>query len=145
MRYGTLAGIVLMAAAVVNCSDSLEPTSLIGTWDATELRFTNLANASQSVDVIGDEDGAFTLVLSANGAYEITVTLPDEDPDVTTGTWVYTDLDGLTLTETGDVDGTDISVSLSGDTMTISSTDGIIFDFGDGDVNVRLQGTLVRR
>ena len=145
MRYGTLAGIVLMAAAVVNCSDSLEPNSLIGTWDATELRFTNLANASQSVDVIGDEDGAFTLVLSANGAYEITVTLPDEDPDVTTGTWVYTDLDGLTLTETGDVDGTDISVSLSGDTMTISSTDGVTFDFGDGDVNVRLQGTLVRR
>lgn len=144
MRYWALAGIAVLAATAANCGDSVSPETLVGTWDATELRFTNLANASQSIDIV-DLGGTFTITLSANGAYQATITAPGMDPDVTSGTWVYTDLDGLTLTETGETDGTDINVSLSGDTMTIVSTDGITFDFGAGDVNVRLDGTLVRR
>ncbi|KPK00962.1 MAG: hypothetical protein AMS20_14525 [Gemmatimonas sp. SG8_28] len=144
MRYWALAGVAVLAATAANCGDSIEPESLVGTWDATELRFTNLANASETTDIV-DMGGSFTITLSANGAYQATITAPAMDPDVTSGTWAYTDLDGLTLTETGEIDGTDISVNLSGDTMTISSTDGITFDFGDGDVAVRLNGTLVRR
>ncbi|MBE0591882.1 MAG: lipocalin family protein [Gemmatimonadales bacterium] len=144
MRYWNLAGMVALAATLANCGDSVSPESLVGTWDATELRFTNLANASQSVELVAG-GGSFTITLSANDTYQATIMVPGADPDVTSGTWVYTDLDGLTLTETGQAVGTDIDVTLSGDTMTITSTDGITFDFGAGDVPVRLNGTLARR
>jgi len=143
MRYWALAGIAVMAATLADCGDTVAPESLVGTWDATELRFTNLANASQSVEIIG-LGGNFVITLSVGGTYGMTFTAPGVPSDVTTGTWVYTDLDGLTLTETGG-DATDLNVSLSGNTMTISSTDGITFDFGGGDVSARLDGTLVRR
>jgi len=143
MRHWVLAGIAATTVALANCSDSIAPETLIGTWDATELRFTNLANSSQSIEIIG-LGGNFVITLSVGGTYGATLTAPGVPADVTTGTWVYTDLDGLTLTETGG-DATDINVSLSGNTMTISSTDGITFDFGAGEVSARLDGTLVRR
>jgi len=144
MRHLTAVGIAVAVATLAGCGESLEPTSLVGTWDATVLRFTNLANQSQSVEVIAG-GGSLIITLSANSSYQATITIPGQNPEVTSGTWVYTDLDGLTLTETGEVDGTDFNVNLSGDTMTITSTDGITFDFGAGDVPVRLDATLVRQ
>jgi hypothetical protein len=145
MRYTALVGIAALAATLANCGDSIAPESLLGTWDATELRFTNLANQSQTVDIVA-LGGTFTISLLADSTYTATITAPGIDPEVTTGTWVYTDLDGLTLTETGGGGVTDINVvSLSANTMVIMSTDGITFDFGAGDVSVRLDGTLVRR
>ena len=144
MRYWALAGIAATAVALANCSDSIAPETLLGTWDATELRFTNLANSSQTIDIV-QAGGTFTITLAADSTYEATITAPGMPDDVTSGTWVYTSLDGLTLTETGG-DATDINVvSLSGDTMVIMSTDGITFDFGAGDVSVRRDGTLVRQ
>jgi hypothetical protein len=144
MRHVTWAALAASAAIVLGCGSSVEPSELTGTWDATVFRFTNLANTSQTVDLVA-QGGGFTITLSANNTYQATITVPGAADDVTSGTWQYSSLDGLTLTETGQTGGTDINVSLAGSTMTLSSTDGITFDFGAGDVAVRLDATLVRR
>jgi hypothetical protein len=142
MRHLTLAAVAALALASVNCGDSVAPADLVGTWNATKLEFTNLANASESVDIVALE-GAFTITITANGTWQATLTLPGEDPQVGGGTF---DLSGsdLVLYETGDPVGTDYSVSLSGNTLTITSTD-LTFDFGNGEVAARLDGILVRQ
>lgn len=135
---------VTAAAALATACGGVGPTDLQGTWDATSFRFTNLADASQSVEIVS-QGGSFSIVLNANNTFQSTMHVPDMSLETTTGTWAYTDLDGLTLSDTDGTTSIDFDVSMSGSTMTLSSVDGITFDFGDGNVAVQVDAMLTRR
>jgi hypothetical protein len=113
-----------------------------GTWDATKLEFTNVANTSQKVDIIA-QGATFVIVLETNGTYQATITVPGQPVDNTTGTWSAS-AQVFTLKETGTSFVLQFSWSLSGNTLTISGADSD-FDFGGGDVPAKVAAVLVRR
>ena len=142
MRHLALTTVAALALVSVNCGDSVAPADLVGTWSATKLQFTNQANSSETIDIVA-EGGSFTISILANGTWQATLAIPDMSPQVGGGTYDVSGTD-LVLFETGDPVGTDYSISLSGNTLTITSTD-LTWDFGSGDVAARLDGTLVRQ
>jgi len=141
MRWKLMWTIPLLIGLGVSCSDKVTEESLVGTWTASQFVFTEIGNSATEFDVIA-VGGAVTLVIRANNTYSITFTLPGSSPDSSDGTWALSG-DVLTLDE-GTADETALDVSLSGSTLTIRTSD-VTFDFGDGDVPARLEGTFTRQ
>jgi len=137
------AALCSLAVASVGCSDSaVEPQSLLGTWDATKLEFTRVANTSEKVDII-PLGGAFVITLADNDVCTATLTFPDTAPESMTGTWSVS-IDVFTLHWTGDTGNTQFDFSLSENTMTLVGGD-VDYDFGNGDEPSKLTLVLVKR
>ena len=75
---GALLVAMLIMAAAVGCED-IQPLdvdatllALAGTWEASVFEYTSQVDTLQRVDLI-EEGGSATLVISANGAYTLTV------------------------------------------------------------------------
>jgi hypothetical protein len=126
------------------CGDSTGVTEadLVGTWNATAFKFSDFGDPVMDFDVIGI-GGSAQIVIAANGAYTVTLTIPNVPPDVATGTWVLQGSNVLILTQTGETSGTEMTVSLSGTTLTVHSTD-LMFDFGSGEIPAQLDATFVK-
>jgi uncharacterized cupin superfamily protein len=133
-----------LVLASVSCSDSAapDPGSLLGTWDATKLEFTRVANTSEKVDII-PLGGVFVITLAANDVCTASLTMPQTAPENMTGTWSVS-IDVFTLHWTGDTGNTQFDFSLSGSTMTLVGGD-VDFDFGNGDEPSKLTVVLVKR
>jgi hypothetical protein len=118
----------------------VEPADLAGTWTATAIVFTSVANPTLSVDEVAD-GAAMTLVLSADGEYTLTFVFPGEPNENETGTYTVSG-STLTITPPGGSQET-IGVSRNGDTMTLTLDD--IYDFDDqGEEDATLVITLTR-
>ncbi len=131
MRVIRLGLSAVAVAGAVACGDSTGVTvsDITGTWNASSVVFTNLANPSQKSDLIADADGTLTITFSANGDFSITLTVPPDQPETDVGT-VEVRGDTLTLAESGQGSPTDFIASLSGNTLTLT-TDDEEFDFDD--------------
>jgi hypothetical protein len=133
-----------MVGLAWGCGDSAGVTEadLIGTWNATAFKFSDFGDPVTDFDVmlIG---GSVQIVIAANGAYTVTITIPQVPPEVTDGTWALQGNNLLVLTESGSSDVTELTVSLSGATLTVHASD-LTFDFGSGDVPARLDATFVK-
>ena len=114
----------------------VEPANLAGTWTATAIVFTSIANPTLSVDEVAD-GATMTIVLSADGTYTLTFVFPGEENENEMGTYTVSG-STLTITPTGGTQET-MGVSRNGDTMTLTLDD--IYDF-DGD-QVEEDATLV--
>ena len=145
-RFAALAAFAGLAVSLA-CGDSGNGPNrdqFAGTWDATKLEFTNVANTSQKVDVIA-AGAPFVIVLESNGTYQATIVIPGQPADNTTGTWSVSS-QVFTLRETGVSFDLQFSWSLSGNTITISGAD-TEFDFNDDgtDEPAKVSAVLVRR
>ena len=133
----TLSTTVLAAALVVGCSDSIDPGNvseddLAGVWTATQFLLTSTADPTVTVDMIA-LGGTFTLTINADGTYSEAGLFPGNPPEVENGSGTYV-IQGtnLILTEADDPVPFALAFVLSGNTLTLSSTDET-FDFdGDG-------------
>lgn len=139
-------GLVPMAVALlaIGCDDDgtgLDPESLAGVWIASEAVVTNLADETESQDLI--ELGAeFVLELEADGsvAFSFTLgTLSDED----LGTY---SVDGNTIAMVLDGDPLAGTIEGDADAIRISLDEGVEWDFDDNgiDVPARLDAEFVR-
>jgi hypothetical protein len=137
------AALPALALASATCGDdAVDPQTLLGTWDATAMQFTSVANPQDQVDAI-DVGGAFVITLAANNMCQATLTLPGEPPENLTGTWSAS-ADVFTLQWTGEMFETQFDFVSSGNTLFLTGGH-VNFDFGGGDEEATLDVTLVRR
>jgi flagellar basal body rod protein FlgF len=120
-----LAGATLLGGAA--CSDSLAPADVAGTWDATSVVFTSVANPSTNSGNLILLGASLSMTLNANGSASVT-TDDGTGPSTDTGTFA---IDGSTFTLTLGGDVSTGTIELSGDTLTVRITTGVEFDFDD--------------
>ena len=146
MRGSRLVTLAAVAVSLACGGDGNGPNrdQFAGTWDATKLEFTNVANPSEKVDIIA-AGATFVIVLESNGTYQAEIVIPGQAPDNTTGTWSVSS-DVITLRETGVSFSLQFNWSLSGNTLTISGAD-TEFDFNDDgtDEPAKASAVLVKR
>jgi hypothetical protein len=140
MQIRRVMTVAALVAGLAACGDStgLTPEDLAGTWDATEMVFTNQADASESVDII--EDGA-SLTVTVNAAGTVSAVFDDGQggTDSDSGTL---GVDGSTLT----IGGETYSAARSGDDLTLTdSTSEFDFDDDGSDEAATLVIRLVRQ
>ena len=129
MKLHALSALALGAAIAVGCGDStgVQPDDLAGTWNATSVTFTSVANSSTSVEVIG-LGATLTIVIQSNGSVSLAFNVPGETPSTDTGTLSVSGSD-FTLVIDGDTStGT---ITRNGDVVTLSIQTGVEFDFDD--------------
>ncbi len=134
----TLSTTVLAAALVVGCIDSTDPDNvseddLAGVWTATQFVLASTADPSVTVDMIS-LGGTFVLTINADGTYSEAGVFPGDPPEVESGSGTYV-IQGtnLILTEDDDPEPFTVAFVLSGNTLTLSSTDES-FDFDEDGV-----------
>lgn len=130
---GRLPALAMMAMVAAGCSDTIDPADitlqdLVGTWNATKVEFTPDAGGAP-FDLIANR-GSATLTLTAEGTLTGSFTFAGQSDEID-GT-VSLANGRLTLTEPGEgsdpPDVTVFDVSLSGNTLTLTSDD-VEFDF----------------
>jgi hypothetical protein len=143
VTLGALAAISIACGGGGDGGSGPPATSLVGTWNATKVEFTSKANPTQKVDVIA-QGATMTLVLNGNGTYDQTMKVPGQPDDITNGTW-STSGGIFTMQQAGMPFSWQFSVSLSGNTLTLSGAD-VEFDVNnDGtDEPAKLTTVLVR-
>lgn len=132
MKRARLAALLVGTAFALGCGDSTGITldALNGTWNATEFRFTNPANSSQSVELIG-LGGSFSVTITVEGNFTTVMTVPGDPAETRSGT-VSIGGDTLTIAESGQGSPTEYLATRDGSTLTLTTSDED-FDFdGDG-------------
>ncbi len=129
LRHLTASAMALILMGACTDGTGLEVDDLAGSWVATSIVFTSVADPEVSVDITA-EGATATFLLDSEGAY--TVTFVDaEENEVETGTYAVA---GSVLTLTDSVEGAEAwDVVRDGDTMTLTSDDDE-FDFDDDQV-----------
>ncbi len=125
-------GVALLVAVAVGCSDSTSPalpSDFVGDWLASSYVLTNIANASQSEDLIGL--GMTLSITFTETSYSGTADFLDEVPEEFFGTYTI-DGNQLILMETGELETDTMAYTLSGNTMTLSGLDEQHDFDGDG-------------
>jgi hypothetical protein len=136
-----IAGLVVGAAA---CSDSNAPATdeFVGTWNATSMVFTRVADTTQKMDVIA-LGATFRITFAADSTWQSIQTAPLTQPDTSTGTWAAS-IDVLTLTQTGQSGNIMFNFVLSGNTVTLTGGN-VDWDFGTGDEPAKLSITATKQ
>jgi hypothetical protein len=127
-------------AVLVACGDSTGITAedLEGTWEASEIVFTNSANPSETVDLI-DIGASLTVTVSASGTVSTVFDNGEGGTDSDSGTL---GVDGTTLTIGGDT----FEAERSGDVLTLTdATSEFDFDEDGTDEPATLVVVLVRQ
>lgn len=94
-----LAGVLLGSACLATTEVALP--DLVGDWRAREALLADPANLNERIDItaLGWE---VTLEVGADGAYELAILAPGEDPDVRSGTLTIENGKDLVLKRNGD-------------------------------------------
>ena len=128
-------GVALFVAVAVGCSDSDNSTGpastsdFVGDWLASSYVVTNIANTSQSEDLI--PLGMTLSITFTETTYSGTAGFTGEATETFSGTYTI-DGNQLILMETGELETDTMAYTLSGNTMTLSGLDEQ-YDFdGDG-------------
>ena len=128
-------GVALLLAVAVGCSDSdnstgpASPSDFVGDWLASSYVVTNIANTSQSEDLI--PLGMTLSITFTETTYSGTANFNGEATETFSGTYTI-EGNQLTLNETGKLEADTMTYTLVGDTMTLSGLDDE-YDFdGDG-------------
>lgn len=137
---------VVLLASCGGDDDSAGPVDndLVGTWDATAIQLTSVANPGTVLELISlGANGR--LVLQSNGDFGLSVGVPGEPTVFGNGTWGATDVLTLTFGE-GDIDGTwQFDIDLNGDTLRLTGADAE-WDFDEDGTEdaAKLDLTLIR-
>jgi len=141
--------LVLPVLFVASCGDDDDTTgpvnnSLVGTWDATVIQLTSVADPGTSVELISQGANG-RLVLQAGGGFGLSIGVPGEPVEFGNGDWGATEVLTLEFGE-GDVQGTwQFDIDLNGDTLRLTGAD-TEWDFDDDGVEdpAKLNLTLSR-
>ncbi|MEJ2482317.1 MAG: hypothetical protein P8049_04145 [Gemmatimonadota bacterium] len=141
--------ILLSVLLVASCGDddsSTGPVSegLVGTWDATAIQLTSVANPANVVELISQGANG-RLVLEADGGFGLSVGIPGEPTEFGNGDWGATDVLTLDFGD-GDIQGVwQFDIDLNGNTLQLSGAD-TEWDFDDNGTEdpAKLNLTLVR-
>ena len=126
-------GIALLASVAVGCSDSAgpegsaTPADLVGQWNASVYTVTNIANTSETAELIGM--GMVLTITFTETTYTGLATFPGDLPEDFSGTYT---IEGqqLTLNETGEGSPELMTYDLTGSVLTLSGNDES-YDFDD--------------
>ena len=122
--------LIVMAACTDATGTGVEPDDIAGTWTATSLIFTSVADNTVSLDEVA-EGAVVTLVLETDGTYTFTFVFGLENENET-GTYTVS---GSSMTVTAvtpePLDPETMTISRVGDTMTLTLDD--IYDFTPDD------------
>lgn len=122
--------LIVMSACTEGAGVGLEPNELAGTWVASSMVFTSVADNTLSVDVVAAEAAVVTLVLGVDGTYTFSF-VSSLETDQEAGDYTVS---GNTLTVTpttpAGLDAESMTISRNGDSMTLTLAD--FFDFVDG-------------
>ena len=102
------------------------PETLTGTWQATKAEMVSQANPATKVDLVA-LGGQVRLVLTGSKTFTLTVSMPGDPDEITTGSW-SSSVDLLTLAYASGA--WQFSMTLSGDPLTLSGADAE-YDFND--------------
>ncbi len=122
---------VLLLASCGDDDDTTGPinNNLTGTWDATEIQLTSLADPGTVVELISQGANG-RLVLQADGGFGLSIGIPGEPTEFGNGDWGANDVLTLSFGE-GDIEGTwQFDIDLSGDTLRLTGAD-TEWDFDD--------------
>jgi hypothetical protein len=135
-----------LAAVAVGCSDSVAPedvtlADLVGTWNATAVTFEPVGGG-EGIEVVGELGAALSFTIAASGAYTVTVTAPQEQPQINSGTMtVANGVITATSTGPGEDPGFLEILAFSGDNLTLFSEDED-FDFTDDQIDNPTPATM---
>ena len=148
--HRTSRGLLLLLPALlfIACGDD-DPTGpvnddLVGTWDATVIQLTSVADPGEAVELVS-QGATGRLVLQADGGFGLSVGVPGEPTEFGNGDWSSTDVLTLDFGE-GDIQGTwQFDVDLNGNTLRLTGAD-TEWDFDDdgSEDPAKLNLTLVR-
>ncbi len=116
-------GAALLVAVAVGCSDSTSPalpSDFVGDWLASSYVLTNIANTSQSEDLIGL--GMTLSITFTETSYSGTADFLDEPTDMFSGTYTISG-NQLILDEVDQLEPDMMTYTLSGNTMTLAGND----------------------
>jgi hypothetical protein len=139
MRQGYLIGAV--SAVAIGCGgDSSGPSteSLAGSWRATKVEISSVANPTVKVDLVA-QGGTVRLVLTEAKTFTLTVAIPGQPDDVTTGTW-SSSVDVMTLQYPSG--SWQFEMTLSGSSLILEGADSE-FDFNGDDQDEPAKTNLV--
>ena len=140
---------VLWALLLASCGGDEDTTgpvnnSLVGTWDATAIELTSVANPATVVELIAlGANGR--LVLQADGGFGLSIGIPGEPTEFGNGDWGATDVLTLSFGD-GDIDGTwQFDIDLNGNSLVLTGADAE-WDFDEDGTEdaAKLDLTLVR-
>ena len=66
---------VLLLPLMMACTDPTEVEDFAGTWNATFMEFTNLANSAEKFDLIV-EGGSLSIQIASTGDYTLSILFP---------------------------------------------------------------------
>ena len=114
MRVGHMGAVGVMAFAAAGCGDSTGITAqdLEGTWNATQIVYTNSANTSESVNIV-PMGASFSMTVTSSGA--VSTVFIDGQGGTSSNSGTLSS-DGSTLTLAGDT----FQADRSGDQLTLT-------------------------
>ncbi|HVA56434.1 MAG: lipocalin family protein [Gemmatimonadaceae bacterium] len=130
-----VAGSMVVSAMLGGCGGSStgpSPASLTGTWTATKMEFVKAGSPATTADLVA-KGATVTLDLRASHDYTLTVKMPGQADELTTGTW-SSSADMLSMTVTGFTGERQFAMNLSGNTITLGGAD-VDFDFNDDGID----------
>ena len=148
--HRTARGLLLLLPALLFAAcgddDSTGPVNdgLVGTWDATVIQLTSVADPGEAVELVS-QGASGRLVLQADGGFGLSVGVPGEPTEFGNGDWSSTDVLTLDFGE-GDIQGTwQFDIDLNGNTLRLTGAD-TEWDFDDdgSEDPAKLNLTLVR-
>jgi hypothetical protein len=128
LRYLTTSALALILMA--GCEDTgtgVAPDDIAGTWTATAIVFTSVADPNVSVDLVVTEQAAATFVLNADATYTLTFSSALEPTENEAGVYTVTGTD-LNLSPTGTGSPETFTISRIGDNMTLTGSAEFEFD-----------------
>jgi hypothetical protein len=140
-RYLISSALALLLMTACGDATGVEPDDLAGTWVATSLVFTSVADNTVSVDEVA-LGAAVTLVLVADATYTFTFVFGLENENEAGGYTVTGT--NLNLSPTGTGSPETFTISRDGDTMTLTGSDTFEFDPQVGEEAATMVITLTR-
>ena len=125
LRHLTISGMALILMSACTDATGLEPVDLEGTWTATSMAFTSVENSELTADLVA-EGATLTLVLDVTGEFILTLTKPQVENEVDTGTYLV-DGDILMLSDSIEETSDEFTVARDGDTLTLTIPDEFEF------------------
>lgn len=128
----SLTALALAATVAVACDSTTSPEDLtvsdvVGTWTATKIEYTLLADTTEKLDIVGY--GLATLTITVHESGSFTFTFTQVGNPVVTGTASLTISNGVaTITGAGDIDGSYDITAYDGTTLTMEDSP-VDFDF----------------
>ena len=113
--------LILMSA----CSDDgtgVDPDDLAGTWTATSIVFTSVADPTVSVDLVAEEQAGLTFTFGDDDTYTLVFTFPGEEIENETGTYVVSG-STLTLSPSDQEESDNFAIVRDGNSLTLTANE----------------------